>query len=647
MAKNSEIRARITADASEFSRGIDTATARTKRFKSEISSMGSGMSGMVSAIAGMGAGVLSFAAAMNSVKEAGKMESFKLSLDAVGDKTQSIEAKLGQLREMAKMPGLDFESAAIGMTRLQAVGFKAGEAQRTITEMANALALVGGSGEDMKGIVIALGQIMSKGKVSAEEIGQIAERLPTIRVAMTQAFGTGESEKIQQMGISAKDFITGLTGALSTMERAGVGINKTMDQVADGAKRISAAVGTSLFNAVVGGLNYFGAGIKDISDGLETVAQVWETTANAIKFNPLVAGSAILQDWDAVKDSADRAAKADEERANERYRAQTREIKLQGDIKKMVIGGASPDETESERVARIEAATKKLNAEAKRRDELQKKENEAYRERVAIIQEIADIEARTEKERAALARKRFDEWGGEKRIATLRETVSQPKGNQQQQKDSAERLRDGIKLQDDLRAAEKREADERAQANRDQIDAISQMVDLHDQLFAKAKDITEELKRQKEARREYAMSDRIETLRGQGRNVAAKRLERQQDVERRAREMEGMGLSPAEAAKEARRAQRDKDGRITTRERQQPTSAIAEFNKRNERDFNPLEETAARNASKRARKTSVAIDDKADKKREGELSALLKAVQDIAKAIDGATKREGAKAINK
>ncbi|MFH5181156.1 tape measure protein [Paenibacillus sp. TAB 01] len=42
--------------------------------------------------------------------------------------------------------------------------------------LGDAVAAVGGDTEQMKGIALAIGQIQSKGKLSAEEVNQLAER---------------------------------------------------------------------------------------------------------------------------------------------------------------------------------------------------------------------------------------------------------------------------------------------------------------------------------------------------------------------------------------------------------------------------------------------------------------------------------------
>jgi tape measure domain-containing protein len=72
--------------------------------------------------------------------------------------------------------------ATQGFTRLTAsvigAGGKVADAEVVFNGMSRAIKATGGGAEDVSGALLALSQVFSKGKVSAEELNQIAERLP-------------------------------------------------------------------------------------------------------------------------------------------------------------------------------------------------------------------------------------------------------------------------------------------------------------------------------------------------------------------------------------------------------------------------------------------------------------------------------------
>jgi tape measure domain-containing protein len=133
-----------------------------------------------------------------AVKTATDFDSLKRGLTAVTKEAGPVEAQLARLKEVAKLPGLGFREAVQGSINLQAAGFSAKEAERALKGFGNALATVGKGKTELDGVILALTQIQSKGKVSAEEINQLAERVPQIRQIMLQAFGTADTEVIQR-----------------------------------------------------------------------------------------------------------------------------------------------------------------------------------------------------------------------------------------------------------------------------------------------------------------------------------------------------------------------------------------------------------------------------------------------------------------
>lgn len=181
-----------------------------------------------------------------SIKAAGNMEQMKNGLASMMGSAEAASAELVKLQEIAKLPGINLNQAIAGSLRLQAVGLSADQARKSMTSFSNALTLAGGNSEDLAGVTLALMQIVSKGKVFAEEINQIAERVPQVRKAMMNIWGTADTEALQKMGISTEDFITKVTDELAKLPKATGGINNAIDNTGQAITMFLANLGEDI-----------------------------------------------------------------------------------------------------------------------------------------------------------------------------------------------------------------------------------------------------------------------------------------------------------------------------------------------------------------------------------------------------------------
>ena len=181
-----------------------------------------------------------------SIKAAGDLQAMELALESQLGSAEAARKELALLREEALKPGLGFEQAVKGSVSLQAVGFEAENARKILGEFGNALALAGKGKAELDGVVLALTQIAAKGVVSAEEINQIAERLPQIRTLMKQAFGTASSEEIQKLGIGAEKFIEGITAQMESLPRAAGGIKNSLENAGDAVNQFLGTIGKEI-----------------------------------------------------------------------------------------------------------------------------------------------------------------------------------------------------------------------------------------------------------------------------------------------------------------------------------------------------------------------------------------------------------------
>jgi tape measure domain-containing protein len=152
-------------------------------------------------------------------------------------------AQLQRLRTISLQPGLSLDQVLKGVTYLEAAGFSAGVSERAIKLFGNALALAGKGAEDLAGVQLALGQIKSKGVISAEEINQIAERVPQVRKAIADAFGTANTQELQKRNIPATEFITKILAQLEKLPKAPQTFASMLKNMADSFKYAAIIIG--------------------------------------------------------------------------------------------------------------------------------------------------------------------------------------------------------------------------------------------------------------------------------------------------------------------------------------------------------------------------------------------------------------------
>jgi tape measure domain-containing protein len=193
----------------------------------------------------------------SAITAATDMDSLVRGLTAVSKSGDPVAAQLERLKEVAKLPGLGFEEAIRGSTNLQAAGFSAKDAEGALKGFGNALATVGKGKADLKGVVLALSQIASKGKISAEEINQLAERVPQIRQVMKSAFGTADTKALQKAGISAEDFVRKVTAELLKLPMVTGGLQNDFENLSDKVNQTLTAIGNNLKPVVSSALGVF------------------------------------------------------------------------------------------------------------------------------------------------------------------------------------------------------------------------------------------------------------------------------------------------------------------------------------------------------------------------------------------------------
>ena len=195
-------------------------------------------------------------AAVTGVQAAMAYDSQVRGLAAYAKNAEELQTQLGRLKEIAKLPGLGLTEVRAGVLNLEAAGLSAQTSERALMAFGNALALVGKGKSELDGVILALGQIASKGAISAEEINQIAERVPQIRQVLVSAFGTASTEAIQKMGMSADVAIGKIIAGLEQLPKATSSALTTFENLQDALEQAFLPIGRGIldiFSSAEGG----------------------------------------------------------------------------------------------------------------------------------------------------------------------------------------------------------------------------------------------------------------------------------------------------------------------------------------------------------------------------------------------------------
>ncbi|WP_254526993.1 MULTISPECIES: tape measure protein [unclassified Sphingobacterium] len=144
-----------------------------------------------------------------------KLDALNVSLREVSGSSIAFDTNLKFLRETADRLGLDFMSTAQSFKTWQGsakfANLTGSESRKIFESVANAAGRLKLSNEQVQGTFLAMSQMMSKGKVQAEELrGQLGERLPGAFALAAKAMGVTEAQlnKMLEKGqVISEDFL--------------------------------------------------------------------------------------------------------------------------------------------------------------------------------------------------------------------------------------------------------------------------------------------------------------------------------------------------------------------------------------------------------------------------------------------------------
>lgn len=194
----------------------------------------------------------------------------------IANSAQGAEKQLAFIRETSNRLGLEFYGTAEAAKTFFAAG-KGTSLEKDLNNIFEGVSAAGAalalSQDDLNGIYLALGQMVSKGKVQAEELrGQLGERLPGAFQLAAKAMGmtTAELDKAMQKGeVLASDLLPKLGSTLKNefgdaAVDAADGAQGAVNRLSTAWTDLKANIGDS--EALIDMINRVTSGLKTLAD---------------------------------------------------------------------------------------------------------------------------------------------------------------------------------------------------------------------------------------------------------------------------------------------------------------------------------------------------------------------------------------------
>jgi len=304
---------------------IRRVAADADSFNASLGRSAGGVGQLITAVKPMAAAIATAFGVQEVARMAADFDSLMRSMGAIQGQGAKAAAEVGYITDAAQRLGLNLQTTAKAYTGwLASIKGTAleGEAGRKVFEaVAGSMAKLGKSAADTEGAMLALGQMVSKGTVSMEELrGQLAERLPGALQAAADGAGLTTAQLIKMVesgSVLAEDLLPGMAAQLQKLygsQPVGGFVaswNQMTGAVTEAIGRIGqtdavmAAVGIT-FGAVKETVLVLGTGILTVSEGFGLLGKTIGATAAAIASG----------NWSGLREEISKMASESAERIN-------------------------------------------------------------------------------------------------------------------------------------------------------------------------------------------------------------------------------------------------------------------------------------------------------------------------------------------
>lgn len=217
------------------------------------------------------------AVAYAGVKHNAVMETSKAKWTTLTGSIEGAKKQMAFVQKYAEDSPFDFEGVDQTATSLMGMGMELETVNKWIPTLGDMASVLGGGTETIKGVGVALGQMNAKGKVSAEEMGQLAER--GVNAWQMLADGTGltvaQVRKLSEEGkLLAEDALPMIQAGMA--ETFGGGTAQFMDSTIGQAQQAQEAFTQLSGSITAGAYAWFGSTVLPmINTALEKLRTIF------------------------------------------------------------------------------------------------------------------------------------------------------------------------------------------------------------------------------------------------------------------------------------------------------------------------------------------------------------------------------------
>ena len=201
----------LIVDDEKFQQAMKNAKEQLNSLQGRMKEAEKGSKALAKGLAVIGTALM--AAGLKSIQMAGNLEQTKIAFTTMLGSAEAADAFIRQLYDFAAKTPFEIEGLTTAARQLLAFGFQAQEIIPMMEAIGNAVSGLGGGAFEIERVTRALGQMQAKGKVTAEEMMQLAELGIPVWKILAEKIGVSIPEamdKASKGGISAAEGINAL-----------------------------------------------------------------------------------------------------------------------------------------------------------------------------------------------------------------------------------------------------------------------------------------------------------------------------------------------------------------------------------------------------------------------------------------------------
>ncbi len=270
----------------------DKVTGKLKGVEKEAKKTDGAFKDLQSSLTGALSGIAFGAFAKQVFDTTAQFQSLSNSIKFASDTAGQGELSMYWLKDMANVYGLPLKELTEGFKTFQGAmmntKFTSGEVRNMFGQVSTGVVAMGLSADDAKGVFLALGQIMGKGKVQAEELrGQIGERVPGAFNIAARAMGMSSSQLDKFMSdgkLLAEDFLPKFAAEMEKTFGQGAvdnteSLNASMNRLTNSWNELILSIGNDTEGVMYHTLNGWSILLDKIAYQFKSIEQITKESA--------------------------------------------------------------------------------------------------------------------------------------------------------------------------------------------------------------------------------------------------------------------------------------------------------------------------------------------------------------------------------